>query len=81
MAKRETRSYQDRKKYLIKAVAKRRKLIRQKAVYYKGGECNLCGYKKCLEALEFHHLDPLEKDFSLGAIRANPKNWETIKKM
>jgi transposase len=26
-----------------------------KAVEYKGGECKICGYKKCLGALDFHH--------------------------
>lgn len=25
-------------------------------------ECALCGYNKCLNALEFHHLNPNEKD-------------------
>lgn len=36
------------------------------AVEYKGGECVCCGYKKSLSALEFHHLNPEEKDFSFG---------------
>jgi hypothetical protein len=30
--------------------------------------------------LALHHLDPSQKDLSLSAIRANPKNWETIVK-
>ncbi len=34
--------------------AQRRK--KQKAVVYFGGECKLCGYDKCIDALEFHHL-------------------------
>lgn len=32
------------------------------AVDYKGGKCSKCGYNKCLNALEFHHLDPSTKD-------------------
>jgi len=32
-----------------------------------GGECGICGYNKCSECLEFHHLDPLEKEFSSGS--------------
>ena len=35
-------------------------------VEYKGGSCNLCGYSKCLNALDFHHLNPKEKDFSIS---------------
>ena len=35
---------------------------KQKAVDYKGGSCSICGYKKCLTALEFHHVNPDEKD-------------------
>jgi len=26
-----------------------------------GGKCCLCGYKKCINALEFHHLNKDEK--------------------
>jgi hypothetical protein len=31
-----------------------------------GGACMLCGYDRCLAALEFHHLDPTTKLFGLG---------------
>lgn len=31
-----------------------------------GGKCVLCGYSRCLRALEFHHLDPSAKQFELG---------------
>lgn len=27
----------------------------------KGGKCVLCGYDKCLDALDFHHTNPKEK--------------------
>ncbi len=43
-----------------------------------GGSCCICGYKKCDAALALHHLDPSKKDISLGAIRANPKNWAAL---
>lgn len=33
-----------------------------RAVEYKGGKCNECGYSKSVAALEFHHKDPNEKD-------------------
>ena len=43
---------------------RRRNKIR--LVEYKGGKCERCGYNKCIDALEFHHLDPNEKDFGLS---------------
>lgn len=35
-----------------------------------GGQCLRCGYSKCLRALEFHHVDPTQKHFTLAK-----KNW------
>lgn len=32
----------------------------------RGGKCERCGYDKCLKALEFHHLDPSKKDFTIS---------------
>ncbi len=36
-----------------------------------GGKCGICGYHKCMEALEFHHIDPSQKDFSPSAASVN----------
>jgi hypothetical protein len=32
-----------------------------------GGKCKLCGYSKCYKALQFHHNDPKQKDFTIGS--------------
>ena len=32
----------------------------------RGGKCVRCGYNKCLKALEFHHIDPSKKDFTIS---------------
>ncbi len=37
-----------------------------------------CGYNKCLSALEFHHIDPLKKDFNISQFRTT--SFESIKK-
>lgn len=37
-----------------------------KLVEYKGGKCEICGYDKCIDALEFHHLNPDKKDFGIA---------------
>lgn len=33
-----------------------------------GGKCSKCGYNKCFDALEFHHINSGEKSFGLAAI-------------
>lgn len=56
-----------------------RKRIKIWALEYAGKQCSCCGYNKCIEALEFHHLDPNEKDFSISD-RDILLDWEQIKK-
>lgn len=31
-----------------------------------GGKCQRCGYDKCMRALEFHHINPNNKSFSIA---------------
>lgn len=52
--------------------------LKTKSVEYKGGKCIECGYNKCLSALEFHHIDPLIKDFTISHFNAR-KQWEKVK--
>ena len=41
----------------------RQRKIKIDALDYKGGpHCSICGYNKYVGALQFHHLDPNEKD-------------------
>lgn len=47
--------------------AQRRRRILEKAVAHKGGRCEICGYDKCLAALDFHHFDPMGKDFNISS--------------
>lgn len=37
-------------------------------IAYKGGKCERCGYDKSSRALEFHHLNPSEKDFGISKV-------------
>lgn len=37
---------------------------KQTAVDHFGGKCQICGYSKCLDALEFHHTEKDEKEES-----------------
>jgi len=54
------------KKNKVSSVMSWRKRAKIKLVEYKGGKCKKCGYNKCVDALEFHHLDPNEKDFTIA---------------
>ncbi len=74
----EKRTYADRRNYLIKAVQKRRRELRQKAIAYKGGRCQFCGYDRCMEALEFHHLDSSKKDFGISS-RGYTRKWDKVR--
>lgn len=56
-----------RRKDMSKNVINWRKDKKIKLVEYKGGCCQVCGYKKSMGALEFHHLTPTEKDFSISS--------------
>ena len=72
------RKYNERAKYLIQAVSQRRKKIREMAIKYKGGKCAICGYKKCKEALEFHH-ETGRKDFGISR-KGYTRSWKKVKK-
>lgn len=47
-----------------------RKRTKLKLIEYKGGKCEICGYNKCEAVLQFHHINPKEKDFSISG-----KSW------
>jgi hypothetical protein len=62
----------------IDKVKKRRKIVKILSIEYKGGACSKCGYNKCLSALEFHHIDPTQKDFS-PSDTGQTRSWEIVK--
>lgn len=47
---------------------------KQDLVYVMGGKCILCGYDKCQQALEFHHIETIEKEYTLSS--GNCRDWE-----
>lgn len=49
------------------AITAIRHAIKKQLVKYKGGKCQECGYDKCIGALQFHHINPNEKDFDLSS--------------
>jgi hypothetical protein len=39
-------------------------------------KCAICDYSKCPSALEYHHLNPDEKEFSISSFKV--AKWEKI---
>lgn len=55
-----------------------RRALKQRMVDYKGGgACVLCGYSKCLRAMDFHHLDPSSKRFNIAS--SHNRSWESLR--
>lgn len=73
------RTYADRREYLIKAVAGRRKRLREFIIDYKGGKCIICGYKGYIGAFDLHHKKDSQKEFGLSA-RGLTKSIDKLKK-
>lgn len=67
------------KKCCVDAVTKRRRKLKEELVNYKGGKCEICGYDKCISALEFHHNNPNEKEFAIGE-KGKTRSLEILKK-
>ena len=58
---------------------RKKRLIKAKLIEYKGGKCQECGYNKCQGALQFHHRNPLEKEFNLSHININETTFSMDK--
>tara|TARA_Y100000310_G_C20423655_1_gene687901 strand:+ start:248 stop:823 length:576 start_codon:yes stop_codon:yes gene_type:complete len=57
------------------SVMRAQKRKKQKAVDFFGGKCQLCGYNKCISALEFHHEKEKNKKYSPSYVILRWK-WE-----
>ncbi len=73
----EGRGYYRCKKCRSAAVSRKRRKIKLRALEYKGGKCEVCGYDRCIDALEFHHLT--NKSFGLSE-KGHTRSWDTIQK-
>lgn len=50
--------------------------VKEKAIEYKGGKCERCGYNRCIRALVFHHLDATKKSFGISGNHG--RKWEML---
>jgi len=72
------RTYADRAEYLKKAVTIHRKKIRDQAIDCLGGRCQIRGYERGKNALDFHHKNPKEKYFGISQ-SACTRAWLLVK--
>ena len=57
------------------AVSDRRRRVKERLVAEAGGSCRICGYDRCVAALQFHHVDPTTKRFTVTARRIS---WDVV---
>ena len=62
---------------MISSITKFYQQRKQRIVKTMGGKCFLCGYNKNIQALEMHHLNPLEKEFTFSNTKQY-HNWEEL---
>ncbi len=60
-------------------VINNRRKKKERLVSLFGGECQICGYKKYAGALDFHHLNRKQKEFSLS-VKGLSYSWKSILK-
>jgi len=65
------------KKCSVEAVSEWRRRLKKKAVEYKGGKCQKCGYDKYQGALIFHHREN-NKSFDVSG-HGNTRSWKRVK--
>lgn len=52
-----------------KHVNKSTRMYKNEVVEYMGGKCSICGYNKCIHALDIHHISPDKKDPNFKKMR------------
>jgi len=55
------------KSCMEKITVERQQKLKQQCVDYKGGKCVRCGYNEYVGALDFHHIDPSQKEYTIAS--------------
>lgn len=54
------------------------RVLKQRAVDYKGGKCQDCKMTYIIYVYDFHHLDSTEKDFNISGSKVRNMPWELV---
>jgi transposase len=63
----EGRGYYRCKRCRAEGVASHRRRLKLELFKEAGGRCRICGYRRCISALEFHHLEAADKRLGVSA--------------
>jgi hypothetical protein len=74
-AKAKLQRAKDNRKKKSLAVVSWRQRIKVRALEYKGSCCQRCGYDKCVNAMDFHHIDPSQKEFQIAS---QIRSWDKL---
>jgi hypothetical protein len=55
-----------------------RKRTKDRVIESLGGKCVCCGYNKCMASLALHHINPNEKEDTLGHLMSDIRSWSKI---
>lgn len=61
-----------------KRVSNWRHRTKERLVHAAGGKCCICEYSRCMDALEFHHLDKNTKEVTISSVLKIPRKLAYI---
>jgi transposase-like protein len=67
------------RKCRMERVTEWRRRTKRRLVEEAGGCCRLCGYDRCMAALQFHHRNPSEKSFPMS-LQGVPRRLEVLRR-
>lgn len=67
-------NYNDYNTQKLRGLKRKLELIKSR-----GGKCELCGYDRNIAVLEFHHINPDEKEFQLDMRHLSNTSLERLK--
>jgi len=74
------RYYKKNKEKVYNRKMGRRKKLKEEAITLLGGKCTICGYRKCISALEFHHTKG-EKEAHVSLFLKNESRQKILKEV
>lgn len=74
------RYYDNNKEKVYLRKINRRKKLKEEAISILGGKCNVCGYNKCFNALEFHHPKS-NKEGNVSSLLKNESRQKLLKEV
>jgi hypothetical protein len=64
---------------VAEAMKSKKRAMKHILVEYKGGQCVECGYHQCEGALQFHHINGKDKNFTLTSLHPNEISMDDLR--